>query len=137
MINKLRFVLPLAPAAGILVLMVLIISAGFSAGFQHRIPPNEWGRFVFALSSALTANEYGIGGLVSYEPIEAALRAGGLTNNTRILSELGTTFPENLYDAHLIDSAIARASRLDVPIPALEFQNEKYNVRPASGEDLG
>ncbi|MFL5102714.1 MAG: hypothetical protein ACJ8E5_19125 [Xanthobacteraceae bacterium] len=117
--------------------MALIVSAGFSAGFRHRIPPNEWGRFVFALSSVLTANEYGLAGFVSYEPVEAALRAGGLTNNANILSDLGTTFPENLYDPHLIESAMARASRLDLPIPALEFQNEAFNVRPAAGEDLG
>jgi len=137
MIHKLRCVLRLAPAVGILALMALIVSAGFSAGFRHRIPPNEWGRFVFALSSVLTANEYGLAGFVSYEPVEAALRAGGLTNNANILSELGTTFPKNLYDPHLIESAIARASRLDVPIPAPEFQNETFNVRPAAGEDLG
>jgi len=137
MIHKSRCVLRLMPAVGIFALMALIVSAGFSAGFRHRIPPNEWGRFVFALSSVLTANEYGLAGFVSYEPVEAALRAGGLTNNANILSDLGTTFPENLYDPHLIESAMARASRLDLPIPALEFQNEAFNVRPAAGEDLG
>ena len=72
-----------------------------------------------------------------FEPVEAALHAGGLTGNPKTLSEIGRTFPENFYDQDLIDRAISQASRLKIPIPPPESQNEKYNVRPAPGEDLG
>jgi len=61
----------------------------------------------------------------------------GITGDPKILSDLGTTFPQNLYDVDLINNAIERASKLDIPVPAAEFQNEKFNVRPAAGEDLG
>src|SRR5262245_3490243 len=134
---SLRSVWRLAPTIGLLAVVASIISAGFSAGFDRRIPPNEWGRFVFALSSAITAQVYGIRGYVVFEPVEAALHAGGLTGNPKTLSEIGRTFPENFYDQDLIDRAISQASRLKIPIPPPESQNEKYNVRPAPGEDLG
>jgi hypothetical protein len=127
----------LAPAIALLLVVGLIASAGFSAGFHRRVPVNEWGRFVFTLSSAITAVVYGIGGYVSFEPVEGALKARGLTSDGKILSEIGGTFPENFSDEKLITSAIQHASSLAVPIPPPALQNEKYNVRPAGGDDLG
>jgi hypothetical protein len=129
--------LRLAPAIALLLVAGLIASAGFSAGFHRRVPANEWGRFVFTLSSAITAVVYGVDGHVSFEPVEAALKARGLTSDVKILAEIGGTFPENFADENLITRAIQHASSLEVRIPSPEFQNEKYNVRPAGGDDLG
>ena len=129
--------LQLVPAIAVLLVTGLIVAAGFSGGFHRRVPANEWERFVFALSSAITAARYGVGGYVSFEPVEAALRANGLTSDKKILSEIGRRFPENFSDENLITRAIQHASSLEVPIPSPELQNEQYNVRPAGGDDLG
>ena len=129
--------LQLAPAIAVLLVIGLIAAAGFSGGLHRRVPANEWGRFVFALSSAITAARYGVGGYVSFEPVEAALKANGLTSDEKILSEIDSRFPENFSDGNLITRAIQHASSLEVPIPSPEFQNEQYNVRPAGGDDLG
>ena len=128
--------LQLAPAIAVLLIISLIAAAGFSEGLYRRVPAND-GRFVFALSSAITAARYGVGGYVSFEPVEAALRANGLTSDKKILSEIDRRFPENFSDENLIARAIQHASSLEVPIPSPEFQNEQYNVRPAGGDDLG
>src|SRR5262249_47324366 len=117
--------------------MGLLVAAGFSGGFHRRVPANEWERFVFALSSAITAARYGVGGYVSLAPVEAALKANGLTSDEKILSKIDRRFPENFSDENLITRAIQHASSLEVAIPSPEFQNEKYSVRPAGGDDLG
>jgi hypothetical protein len=127
----------LTSAIAVLVVTGLIAAAGLSAGFHRRVPANEWGRFVFALSSAITAARYGVGGYVSFEPVEATLKANGLTSDEKLLSEIGSRFPDNFSDESLITRAIRTAFYLDVSIPSPEFQNEQYNIRPAAGDDLG
>jgi hypothetical protein len=71
----------------------LIAAVGFSGGFHRRVPANEWGRFVFALYSAITAAKHGVGGFVGFELVEAALKANGLTSDEKILSEIDRRFP--------------------------------------------
>jgi hypothetical protein len=124
-------------AVGLAVVLGLIISAGYSAGFDHRVAPNEAGRFVFALGSALTKKVYGLEGYVVLEPIEAALQSGGLTSDPDKLARIGARFPENFYDSILINNAIKEASSVPIRIPRPKLQNEKYNVRTSSGDDLG
>src|SRR5262249_18829702 len=83
-----------APTAALVVVLGLVISAGYSAGFDRRLAPNESGRWIFALGSALTNKVYGLGGYVSVEPVEAALQAGGLTTDPDQFARIGSTLPD-------------------------------------------
>jgi len=113
------------------VVLGLVISAGYSAGFDRRLAPNESGRWIFALGSALTNKVYGLGGYVSVQPVEAALQAGGLATDP------DQFLPDNFYDNILINNAIKQASNLSIQIPRPELQYEAHNVRASPGDDLG
>jgi hypothetical protein len=120
-----------ASLAVLVVVLGLVISAGYSAGFDRRLAPNESGRWIFALGSALTNKVYGLGGYVSFEPVEAALQAGGLATDP------DQFLPDNFYDNILINKAIKQASNLSIRIPRAELQYEAHNVRANPGDDLG
>ena len=120
-----------APTAVLVVVLGLVISAGYSAGFDRRLAPNESGRWIFALGSALTNKVYGLGGYVSFQPVEAALQAGGLA------TDADQFVPDNFYDNILINKAIKQASNLSIRIPRPELQYEAVGVRTNPGDDLG
>jgi hypothetical protein len=127
----------LALAAGLAIMFAMMIAAGYSRGFDNRISPNEWGRFVYALASALTKTVYGYDGYVILPPVKTTLQSGGLTNQPDILARAATSFPDNFHDKTLIDNAIKQASKLTIPGPTPELPNGPHNVKGIGGDDLG
>jgi hypothetical protein len=113
------------------------IFTGYQSGFHQRLSPHNIGRYLFAISVALTDRVYGLDGYVFYEPVETALKEGGLTDQAALLEKLAVTYPDNLTNPALIDAAIMRASQLDLKIPLPQLQTPKYGVRGSPGDDVG
>jgi hypothetical protein len=119
--------------AGLVIMFAMMIAAGYSRGFDNRISPNEWGRFVYALASALTKTVYGYDGYVILPPVKTTLQSGGLTSQSDILGRAGTSFPDNFHDKTLIDNAIKQASKLTISGPAPGSPNGAPNVKGIGG----
>ncbi len=117
-------------------LIALVIAAalfagfrvGLQRGFDHTIGIEAWGRILFGVGGAVTSMAHGGHGYVISSEVEAALQDGGLTSVPALLAAHGLTFPANLQDAALIDTAIQRAVR--VPVVA-------STIRGPSGDDPG
>jgi len=111
--------------------------AGFQSKFDQRIGSQAYGRFLYALSTAVSELSHGLKGYVYFEPVESALKQGGLNDDDAVLAKYGLHFPENLSHPDLINSAIEHATRLPVVIPPVAQQTPRHNVRGSPGEDLG
>src|SRR5215217_2993520 len=114
----------------------LMIATGYNAGLHHRISGNEFGRTLFALASAISADVYGLHGNVYFEPVADALQTGGITADPKRLAPLGATFPDNLSNTDLMNEAIKRASNLAIQVPPLDRQKEVNNVRGFGNDDV-
>jgi hypothetical protein len=119
------------------IVLALAVLTGYTAGLHHRISAHDWGRALFAIGSAITANVYGLRGSVYFEPVTDALQEAGLTGNLEKLRRLGSSFPGNLLDGALINKAIQHASHLQLRIPEPAQQTEKFNVRGLGSDDPG
>src|SRR5919201_7036870 len=76
--------------------LILSIHAIFAKKLVGTIVPQEWGRYLYGVSVALTASKYGIGGFVYDNYIVLAVMRAGLSDRELELSPLGVTFPDNL-----------------------------------------
>ena len=63
------------------IVVVLAVLTGYTAGIHDRIARDEWGRYLFAIASAISANAYGLRGAVYFEPVTDALQEAGLTSD--------------------------------------------------------
>ena len=104
---------------------------GVDRGFESTIGRETWGRVLFAVGAAITRMDHGGYGYTLSTVIETVLTYGGLTDNPKILNELGTKYPDNLRDTNLINSAIDKAARFKFPF------NPEQAVRGSGGDDLG
>ena len=119
------------------IVVVLAVLTGYTAGIYDRIARDEWGRYLFAIASAISANAYGLRGAVYFEPVTDALQEAGLTSDPVKLLRLGASYPDNLSDGVLINKAIQHASDLQLRIPEPAQQTEKYKVRGLANDDPG
>jgi len=113
--------LPLGSVAG-LIIGVLSLSLSVHVVFEKKlvgtITPHEWGRYLFGLGAAITKSKYGIGGFVAEDYVELALMQGGLSDRPLELDSLGVSFPNNLRDPCLLQSALESAHDLVMEPPA-------------------
>jgi hypothetical protein len=131
----------LAPAFAALVALALL-AATFQLGFEKNlvrtIAPEEWGRYLFAISSAITKLKFDIGWFASSEYVEGALQQGGLTANPDHIKALGKTFPQNLKDPEILQSAIDKAWAVPyAPSNRPEAAGYYSGLRGAMGDDVG
>jgi hypothetical protein len=92
---------------------------GVERGFDHVIPPSQWGRFQSAIAAAITDIADGKRGYIAYDNIQTVLAFAGLTGDVNALASIGAKYPDNLHDAGLIDSAIEKAVRFEHPVSKL------------------
>jgi hypothetical protein len=104
---------------------------GVDRGFPETIGTGAWGRALFAFGAAIAQMRHGGYGYAIPGAIETVLTYSGLTEDAKILANLGTKFPDNLRNPALIDAAIDKAVRFDAPI------NPDQGVRGSGGDDLG
>jgi hypothetical protein len=104
---------------------------GVDRGFPDTIGTGAWGRALFAFGTAIAQMRHGGYGYAIPGTIETVLTYAGLTGNVKILTDLGTKFPDNLRNPALIDAAIDKAVRFNAPI------NPDQEVRGSGGDDLG
>jgi hypothetical protein len=119
----------LAAVAGLLIFAAFRV--GLVRGFDHAISAEGYQRLAFGLDAAIARMDYGIGGYVFNQSIAATLASGGFSADPAVLAGVGTTFPDNLHDAHLLDAAIARATHLPATIekePVITFVNDDLGI---------
>src|SRR5690242_18996632 len=84
----------------------LAVLSGYRAGVHQRISTQEWGRSLFAIGSAISANVYGLPRALYFEPVINTLKEAGLTDDVEQLRRVGASYPNNLFDGVLINKAI-------------------------------
>jgi len=104
---------------------------GIVRGVHDVVGAQSWGRILFAVGAAITEMAHGGYGYTTAEAVEAILRTNGLTDHLPTLARIGTTFPENLRDSQLIDSAMSKAVQFQWPF------DPNHGVRGSGGDDLG
>jgi hypothetical protein len=129
-----------AGVAGLLALAFLVATfqLGFEKNLVRTIAPEEWGRYLFAISSAITELKSGIGWFASSEYVEGALQQGGLTADPSLLKPLGLQFPENLKHPQVLQNALEKAWAVPhAPSNRPEAGGYYNNLRGAMGDDAG
>ena len=119
-------------------LSVLLVAATLRVTVDKNLvgtfDDHEWGRYLFAMGAALTQLRWGISGYVIDSYIEMELGVGGLTGTQSLLEPLGTKLPDNLRDERLMQAALERAYKLDLPPPPA---GDYSTLRGSHGDDVG
>jgi hypothetical protein len=128
-----------ASLAGLIALAFLAATfqVGFNKDLVKTITPEEWGRYLFGISAAITELKFGIGWFASSEYVEGALQQGGLTADPTWLKPLGVDFPENLKDPQVLQSALEKAWAMPHATNKPEAEGYYNALRGASGDDVG
>jgi hypothetical protein len=111
--------------------LVAAFRVGLHRGFPDEIGTEAWGRLMFGIGAAVSQMEHGGYGYTISNVIETVLTYGGLTGDSKVLADLGTTFPDNLRNPNLINTAIDKAVHFKWP-----FDPNK-EIRGSGGDDLG
>ena len=113
----------------------LVLCAAFRTGLvrdlHSTLADQSWGRVQFAVGSAITSLYHGGYGYTISDVIRVILAKAGLTANPDLLQAAGLTFPENLRDPVVIESAIKKAIVHNWPF------NPNEQVTGSSGDDVG
>ena len=113
----------------------LFLWAAFRSGLVRDLhstfADQSWGRVQFAIGSAITSLYHGGYGYTISDVIRGVLANAGLTATPDLLKAAGLTFPENLRDPVVIESAIKKAIVHNWPF------NPNEQVTGSSGDDVG
>jgi hypothetical protein len=112
--------------------LIAAFRIGIDRGLRDTIGDGTWGRILFGVGTAITQMYHGGYGYALSNAIETLLTNGGLTSDPKTLASLETEFPANLHDPALINAAIDKAVRFEVPLNL-----EEGSVRGSGGDDLG
>src|SRR5262249_38684945 len=112
------------------VCLVAAFRVRLDRGLQGQIGKEAWGRLLFGLGAAITQMEHGGYGYTISNVIETILTYGGLTEDSKILADLGTKFPDNLRNSKLINTAIEKAVHFKWSFDPNE------GIRGSGGDDL-
>jgi hypothetical protein len=104
---------------------------GINRGFHDSIGTRAWGRVLFGAGAVITAMDHGGYGYTVSTVIETVLTYGGLTDDPKILADLGSKHPDNLRDSKLINAAFDKAVRFKWSF------NPHEAVRGSGGDDIG
>jgi hypothetical protein len=123
---------------GLILILVIVCGSllaafrvGIDRGFDESIGAGAWGRTRFAIGAAITAMDHGGYGYTLSAVVETVLIYAGLTDDLKILADLGSKYPENLKDPNLINAAIGKAAQFKWPF------NPNEAVRGSGGDDIG
>src|SRR5262249_44539679 len=98
----------------------------------------EIGRYQYGICAAFTQAKFGIGGFVYSVGIWHELNDGGFTESPPIFASPGFTYPGNLWDPQLLQSALGRVAKANVAPPANSMRDGHYRgLYGFSNEDLG
>src|SRR5215510_6892716 len=117
------------------VLIGLALFATFRAGIMRDLhstfADQSWGRVQFSIGAAITSLYHGGYGYTISNVVKTVLASGGLTGDPIMLKAAGVTFPDNLRNPNLMESAIRKAIAFNWPF------NPGEQVTGSSGEDVG
>jgi hypothetical protein len=119
-----------------LLLLGAMLCTLFQKNLVSTLTQQGWGREAYAISAALTKLRFGVGGAAVDQRLLATLIRSGLTSEPE--PALGVRFPDNLRDARLMQSALARAQTIDLPPPRPADAAGQYpDLSGLYGEDIG
>jgi hypothetical protein len=108
----------------------------FEKNLINTLTQQGWTRELYAISGAVTKMRFGIGGSAVDRRIFTTLVVAGIARSPA--PELNVRFPDNLWDAKLLQSALQRAQTIDLPPPApVDARGEYSDLMGFSGEDTG
>jgi hypothetical protein len=108
----------------------------FEKNLVSTMTEQGWSRQLYGISAALTKLRFGIGGAAVDQRLLATLMRSGLTSEPDPAS--GVRYPDNLRDAHLLQSALVQAQTVDLPPPRpANAKGDYIDLIGFSGEDTG
>jgi hypothetical protein len=107
------------------------IRIGIDRGLPNSVGQESWGRVLFGVGAAITEMKHGGYGYTIARMMETVLMSAGLTDDPKILADLGMKFPDNLHRPEVINAAIDKAVRFKWPF------NPNEAIRGSGGDDLG
>jgi hypothetical protein len=116
-------------------LVALALFAAFRSGIMRDLhstfADQSWGRVQFAIGAAITSRYHNGYGYTISNVIREVLASAGLTGDPVMLKVAGVTFPDNLRNPSLMESAIRKAISFTWPF------NPNERITGSSGEDVG
>jgi hypothetical protein len=120
-----------------LLLLAAMLATLFEKNLINTLAPQSADRELYGIAAALTKLRFGVGGSAIDMRILATLRRGGITDDP--LPELGESYPENLRDPTLLQSALREAQTIDVAPPRTytNAAGDYVDLTGFTGEDIG
>jgi hypothetical protein len=109
-----------------LILLAIAYYSGLARGLDHIVAGDAWGRYMYAISAALTDLRSGLPGYVMSEEYWALLEKNGFVQKNEVL-----------HDPIAINKALAQAWNTKLVLPPPELQKLERGVRGTSADDLG
>jgi hypothetical protein len=125
--------------AAALLMLASMLGVAFEKNLVATLTQHGWGRTLQGIGAALTQRNCGIGGFVIDKGIDNTLRLGGVSDTVQNLNPLGVSYPENLWNPVLLQSALDRAASIDCAQSArvADAAGHYMGLLGFSGEDAG
>ena len=125
--------------AAALLMLTSMLGVAFEKNLVATLTQQGWGRTLQGIGAALTQLNCGVGGLVIDKGIDNTLRIGGISNTAQDLTPLGMSYPENLWNPELLQSALDGAARVDCAQSArvADATGHYTGLLGFNGEDAG
>jgi hypothetical protein len=120
-----------------LLLLAAMLGTLFEKNLVNTMAPQSDDRQLYGIAAALTKLRFGIGGSAIDRRIMATLQRGGITDEPP--PELGVSYPDNLRDATLLQSALHMAQTIDLAPPRTytNANGDYIDLVGFTGEDIG
>ena len=127
-------------AFGIALLMLAsTLGVAFEKNLVATLTQHGWGRTLQGIGAAFTQRHCHIGGFVIDKGIDNTLRIGGISDTAQNLDPLGVSYPQNLQNPVLLQSALKRAANIDCDQSArvADAAGHYTGLLGFNGEDAG
>jgi hypothetical protein len=120
-------------------MLASMLGVAFEKNLVATVTQHGWGRTLQGIGAALTQRNCGIGGFVIDKGIDNTLRIGGISDTAQNLNPLGVSYPGNLRNAMLLQSALDRGASVDCAQAAriADPAGHYTGLIGFSGEDAG
>jgi hypothetical protein len=120
-------------------LLASMLGVAFEKNLVATLTQHGWGRTLQGIGAALTQMNCGVGGFVIDKGIDNTLRIGGISDTAQNLNPLMMSYPENLRNPVLLQSALDRAASIDCAQPArvADAAGHYTGLLGFNGEDAG